>query len=289
MGQYYVFFNPFSSNGNGKSEADKVHEYLKNESLLFIDMTAVKDSDYTPLFEKMYPGDKIVLCGGDGTLNRFVNDCDDQFPKDVDIFLFPTGTGNDFLRDINVKTPCGPVLITQYLKDLPVAEVNGKKQYFLNNVAFGIDGWVVEEILRIKETNPQAKEEYTKVAISGLLGKYHPVNAKVTVDGQSYSFQKVWMAPAMKGRFMGGGMMVAPQQDRLDPEQKVSLVLFQNGRRLQIALAFPGVFSGKHIKNKCVVVLQGHDITVEYDAPRAVQIDGEAILGVTKYHAYTQK
>lgn len=256
--------------------------------MLFIDMTAIPDSDYKPLFDKMFPGDKIVLCGGDGTLNRFVNDCDDKFPEGVDIYLFPTGTGNDFLRDINIKPPCGPVLITQYLHNLPIAEINDKKYYFINNVAFGIDGWVCEVADQIKAKDPGAKANYTNIAISGLLGKYHPVNAKVTVDGKSYSFERVWMAPTMNGRFMGGGMMIAPMQDRLDPERKVSLMLFQNGGRFRIAIAFPGVFSGKHVTNPMSVVLQGHDITVEYDQPRAVQIDGEVILGVTKYHSYTQ-
>lgn len=287
MNQYYVLYNPFSSNGAGRKESEKIFEYLKEESIEFMDMSAIPDHDYSLLFDKMDNTDKLVICGGDGTLNRFVNDCDDKFP-DVDIYVFPTGTGNDFLRDIGIASPCAPVLITQYLKELPWVEINDKKYYFINNVAFGIDGWVCEIADQQKVKDPGAKANYTKIAISGLLGKYHPCNATVTVDGVTRQYQKVWMAPSMNGRFMGGGMMVAPMQDRSDAERTLTLMMFQNGGRLNIALSFPGVFTGKHIKNKMAAFCKGHDITVEFDSPRAVQLDGETILGVTKYHAHKQ-
>ncbi|MBO7729490.1 MAG: diacylglycerol kinase family protein [Lachnospiraceae bacterium] len=287
MNQYYVLYNPFSSNGAGRKESEKIFEYLKEESIEFMDMSSIPDHDYSLLFDKMDNTDKLVICGGDGTLNRFVNDCDDKFP-DVDIYVFPTGTGNDFLRDIGIATPCAPVLITQYLKDLPWVEINDKKYYFINNVAFGIDGWVCEIADQQKAKDPGAKANYTNIAISGLLGKYHPCNATVTVDGVTNKYQRVWMAPSMNGRFMGGGMMVAPMQDRSDPERTLTLMMFQNGGRLNIALSFPGVFTGKHIKNKMAAFCKGHDITVEFDSPRAVQLDGETILGVTKYHAHKQ-
>ena len=91
MNQYYVLYNPFSSNGAGRKESEKIFEYLKEESIEFMDMSAIPDHDYSLLFDKMDNTDKLVICGGDGTLNRFVNDCDDKFP-DVDIYVFPTGT-----------------------------------------------------------------------------------------------------------------------------------------------------------------------------------------------------
>lgn len=35
----------------------------------------------------------------------------------------------------------------------------------------------------------------------------------------------------------------------------------------------------------CVDILEGHEITVEFDRPTALQIDGETIPGVTSYTA----
>jgi diacylglycerol kinase family enzyme len=90
----------------------------------------------------------------------------------------------------------------------------------------------------------------------------------------------------MKGRFYGGGMMAAPEQDRKDPTGNLSVMLFHGKGRLQTLMAFPSIFKGEHIKKtNMVTVLTGNDITVSFDTPAAVQIDGETILDVSSYHA----
>lgn len=283
MGKYYVLFNPYADNGHGADSSKKVLEHIPEAETEFVDMTKI--SGYQEFFTQLDADDRIVLCGGDGTLNRFVNDCDDRFPGN-EIYLFPVGTGNDFLLDLGYKGNCAPVQINKYIEDLPWVEVNDKKYFFIDNIAFGIDGWVCEIADQKKEKDPGAKINYTTIAISGLLGKYSPCNAKVTVDGETHEYSRVWMAPSMNGRYFGGGMMVTPMQDRLDPERTITLMLFQNGGRFKIATGFPSIFSGKHVNNPLAVFIKGHDITVEFDEPRAVQIDGETILGVTKYHAH---
>jgi diacylglycerol kinase family enzyme len=55
-------------------------------------------------------------------------------------------------------------------------------------------------------------------------------------------------------------------------------------------MAFPSIFKGEHVKKtKIVKVFSGKEITVEFDRPTAIQIDGETILGVTKYTARSSK
>jgi diacylglycerol kinase family enzyme len=52
-------------------------------------------------------------------------------------------------------------------------------------------------------------------------------------------------------------------------------------------MIFPSLFKGEHLKHtKYTEVLCGHDITVEFDSPTPLQIDGETILGVSAYRAY---
>lgn len=283
MGKNLILFNPFADNGNGADSSKKVLTYLDEAQSEFVNMTDI--TDYQSFFAQLMTDDRIVICGGDGTLNRFVNDCNDQIPAN-EIYLFPVGTGNDFLLDLGYKGDFAPVLINKYLEDLPWVEVNDKKYFFIDNVAFGIDGWVCEVADQKKAKDPGTKINYTTIAISGLLGKYKPCNAKVTVDGETTEYKRVWMAPSMNGRYFGGGMMVTPMQDRLDKERTITLMMFQNGGRFKITTGFPAIFSGKHVNNPLAVFKKGHDITVEFDEPRAVQIDGETILGVTRYHAH---
>lgn len=89
----------------------------------------------------------------------------------------------------------------------------------------------------------------------------------------------------MNGRFYGGGMMPAPSQDRLSGGT-VSVMVMHCPSKLKTLAVFPSIFSGKHINHKSVVtVLKGKEITVSFDRPRTLQIDGETIKNVKEYKA----
>ena len=94
----------------------------------------------------------------------------------------------------------------------------------------------------------------------------------------------------MVGKYYGGGMLPAPEQDRNDAEGKLSVMLFHGTRKLKTLIIFPSLFKGEHVKHeKSVTVLSGKEITVEFDSPRAVQIDGETIRNVSSYTARSRK
>ena len=79
-------------------------------------------------------------------------------------------------------------------------------------------------------------------------------------------------------------MIPTPEQDR--SSDKLSLMLFHGAGRLRALSVFPSIFKGKHVKHKNMVAVHtGHEITVEFDRPTPLQIDGETILDVTKYTA----
>lgn len=278
---YHVLYNPFAGNGETKDEVS-VLSVIYNTELIDHDITKIKS--YADFFSEIDADDVVILCGGDGTLNRFVNATSDtEIP--CDILYFALGTGNDFLRDLNRTPNEEPFSIKEYIKDLPTVTVNGNTYHFLNNVGFGIDGYCCEVGDQLKSSSDKPVN-YTSIAIKGLLFHYKPTNAVVTVDGKEYTYKKVWLAPTMKGRFYGGGMMAAPDQNRCDPERRLSLMLFHGAGRLKTLMTFPSIFKGKHIKHTSMVAIhQGKDIYVRFDRPSPLQIDGETILGVTEYRA----
>ena len=54
--------------------------------------------------------------------------------------------------------------------------------------------------------------------------------------------------------------------------------------KLRLLCIFPKIYKGNHIKNTDVVsIITGKHVIVEFDRPTALQIDGETIVGVTKY------
>ena len=174
-------------------------------------------------------------------------------------------------------------MITQHLKNLPSVEVNGRRYRFINGVGFGIDGYCCQVGDELKKT-PGKKVNYTGIAIKGLLFHFQARNAKVTVDRKMYAYKKVWIAPTMYGKYYGGGMIPTPKQDRAS--DTLSLMLFHGAGRIRTLCVFPSIFKGMHVKHKNMVAVHtGHEITVEFDRPTPLQIDGETILDVTKYTA----
>lgn len=112
---------------------------------------------------------------------------------------------------------------------------------------------------------------------------FKPRNAEIEVDGKKYTFKKVWLAPTMHGRFYGGGMNITPDQNRLECTTETCGVLHGSGK-LKTLIVFPSIFKGEHVKHtEMFAPLSGNNITVRFDKPTAVQIDGETILGVTEY------
>ena len=200
---------------------------------------------------------------------------------------FPNGTGNDFANDLGHIKECNPFSITEYLKNLPSVVVKGKKYRFINGVGYGIDGYCCEVGDKLKKI-PGKKVNYTSIAIKGLLFHYKPTSAKVTVDGKTHIYKKVWIAPTMNGRYYGGGMMPTPNQKR--NSGLLSTMIFHNSGKLKTLMIFPSLFKGEHVRHtKHVDIFEGKEITVEFDRPTSLQIDGETILGVTAYTATAQK
>ena len=274
----YVIYNKKSNNGMGSESLQPLKEIKKKKKPVFI---SAFDIIYADFFRGLEPDDEVCICGGDGTLHYLINHVDCDSIRNT-VYYYPTGSGNDFWTDIGKKPGDAPEKINQYLTHLPSVTVRGKTVKFLNNVGFGIDGYCCEEGDRLCEQSDKPIN-YTSIAIKGMLFYFKPADATVTVDGKSFTFKKAWLAPTMKGRYYGGGMMAAPHQNRLDPEHKVTCMVMNGAGKLHTLIDFPSIFKGEHVKKKIVHVMKGSHIKVSFDRPTSLQIDGETILNVTEY------
>lgn len=274
----YVLYNPLSGEGHTKEAAESLVR-IYGEDMSVVNITEIADISAFSL--GLSADDAIVLCGGDGTINRFVNQVDTDALLCKVLYL-PAGTGNDFAADIGIANASDPSDITEYVKGLPTVVIKGVTYKFINGVGYGIDGYCCEVGDKIKLSGK--KPNYTAIAIKGLLFGYKPKDATVIVDGKEYFFKKTWIAPTMFGRYYGGGMIATPDQKRGGDE--LSLMMFHGSGKLATLMAFPKIFTGEHVKKKMVTVLTGKEITVKFSAPSPLQVDGETILDVEEYTAY---
>ena len=206
----YVLYNPFAGNKTCEEQSRKLTGLYKDEQLTFRSMA---DISYPEFFAGLKGEDRVIICGGDGTLNRFVNDVR-EIDIHNDILYYAAGSGNDFLRDIGKEKGCAPFVINQYIKDLPSVTVNGKETLFLNAIGFGIDGYCCEVGDELRKKSNGKPVNYTSIAIKGLLYAFKPTDATVIVDGVEKRYKKVWIAPTMNGRRNDRGSGSAPGLSR---------------------------------------------------------------------------
>lgn len=280
----YVLLNPKANNGMGEQDAREWAKRL-TETCNYVDVVSLPSmADFVA---GLKPDDEIILTGGDGTINHFANDLADIEVANK-IYYVKCGSGNDFYNDNKHRCDeLGRIYLNDMLRNLPVIEVNGLRRRFINGIGYGIDG----EVSRVgDEQRGKSKKHinYTNIALKLLWGAYKLKRATVTVDGETHEYKNVWMAPTMQGRFYGGGMMVAPDQDRFDENHCVSVVVAHSRSRLGMLMLFPSIFTGKHVaKTKVVSVFKGKKVTVTFDKPCALQIDGEVVQDVTTYSVET--
>ena len=92
--KYYILFNPYAGYGDSENKANELKNKFDNASVISVTEIGSYSEFLAPLTEE----DAVILCGGDGTLNRFANDTYDLDYK-CDILFAAAGTGNDFLTD----------------------------------------------------------------------------------------------------------------------------------------------------------------------------------------------
>lgn len=252
------------------------------------DFVSLIDFDCTFFFKHLFPSDSVVVVGGDGTLNWFINSVDiDKFP--CGLYLCPGGSGNDFYRDITGKeyNHFDLVKINKYITDLPKAEIDGKIYRFINGIGFGIDGQTCAKAEDLKRKG-KTKINYSKITLRLILGKFFKLKANVVIDGEEKSFKNVYLVSSMKGRYYGGGVMIAPKQNRLT--NNITVIVASDKGRFSALYNFMKVFKGHHLSKDnsglCkVFTCNGIDVT--FSSPCALEIDGEVIRNVTSYKVRT--
>ena len=166
----------------------------------------------------------IIACGGDGTINEIANGVLET-GEDVELGIFPSGTGGDFRRTIKMPTgtrEAARALKTGKTRMIDVGKVtflnhHGEtvSRYFLNVTSFGLAASIIE---RVKSDSSlawlpnDAVRGRASFALSTLqqVISIDPTTVRVRIDGgEEHSLQTINFCIA-NARYFGGGMKIAP-------------------------------------------------------------------------------
>jgi YegS/Rv2252/BmrU family lipid kinase len=226
---------------------------------------------------------RIYACGGDGTLNEVVTGVVGY--DNVAVTMYVGGSGNDFVKIFNDTAPFRDL---EQLLDCTEEQfdlIRCNEDVSLNICSVGLDARVGHDVARYKRL--PLLSGFRAYAVSALVNIIKGISEHyvVEIDGERIDGKQT-MICACNGRFYGGGMMPDPDQKRLGEDRELSVMIWHGSGKLRTLMAFPSLFKGEHVKHKKMIAIhKGKNITVKFDSPRAVQIDGETVKNVSEYTA----
>jgi diacylglycerol kinase (ATP) len=290
-GRSALILNPAAGNGRAGREWPVRAERLRAAGIAFRQMVTCGPGDATLLARQAIAegAARLIVVGGDGTLNEVVNgylDADGNVVQDAPaLAVVPLGTGSDFAHglDISGETAAIEVLTTgrPHPLDLGLATYRDTQGHeatraFVNVADFGLGPETSELIARgSKRLGPAA---YLYGALRAIAA-FTPTPIRVEVDGATVYDGLSGMAVVANGSHFGGGMQVAPSAS-LDDGAFDIFVLDCASRRTLVTEILPRIYRGTHISHAAIRQARGRTVKIDAAKPFPLEVDGE-IVGTT--------
>ena len=263
-----ILYNPLSKNSKSNIQTHKLVQEYKKSNIPFRLKSILKIDDIRLYLEDKSHIDNVILLGGDGTINRFVNNIIDYDLKQ-DIYLKSNGSGNDFLRSLKTNDD-----LPQHI--MKVVYDSGKTTHFVNGVGIGLDG-LVAQIVDSQEK--KGKLRYMWCTIKGMF-KFIPEPATVIADGKEYKYDKVYIVAVNNGKYFGGGMQITPDANISD--ENLDVIIVHTISKLFILPIFFTIYVGLHTKfTKYVTNFKAKHVEAIFTTPQISETDGESHYDVT--------
>ena len=257
-----ILYNPLSKNTKSNIQTHKLIRHYKKNNLPFRLKSIVKIKDVKQYLDGKDHLDKIILLGGDGTINRFVNDIVAYDIKQT-IYLKSNGSGNDYLRSLKSNDHL-PQTVMKASFD------NGEKTYFMNGIGMGVDGLVATYVDNLSK---KGKFRYLVSTLKAIMA-YVPEPTVIKANGKTYTFDKTYIVAANNGKYFGGGMKITPKADISSDE--LDVVIVHTIKKWLILPIFFTIYLGLHpIFKRWVTCFKTDKLEVEFKTPQLGQADGE--------------
>jgi len=285
--EWMAVVNPNAGKGRGKRDWERISGLLDKHEIRHTPVFTVSKGHAIRLTQdcilKGYR--KLIVVGGDGTLNEAVNGIFSQHAcpsADIKVAMISAGTGNDWGRMYGIPRDYEKAVriigeCRTILQDAGLAEYyqgsHQERRYFLNVAGLGFDAVVVKRTNRQKEKGKRGRALYFFNLLSSLI-LYKPTLAEISIDGMKI-YQISFTISIGIGRYSGGGMMQTPFAVPDDGLFNVTLV--KNISRGNILLSLKKLYDGTILEHPQVSGFTGKDIRIESNPRIFLEADGESL------------
>lgn len=188
----------------GAELSDRVRAALREHGLEVEDFSfADAVSDDTAFAERAAAADRIIVGGGDGTLNGIAD-------RLVEVArptgILPIGTANDLARSLGIPEDPGQacaIAAGDVVRAIDIGRVNDK--CFFNVASFGLSVEITERLTKERK-RVWGVFAYALAALDAAR-RTRPFSVEIVVDGDRHRAKVIQVAVG-NGRFYGGGMTV---------------------------------------------------------------------------------
>jgi YegS/Rv2252/BmrU family lipid kinase len=265
-----MIVNPAAGGGRTLKVSRLVEKELKKRSLPFRITRTERPGHATQIARDIASGEpeaRLVVVGGDGTFNEAANGLTGT---DAILYFVSCGTGNDFVKALNLpKDPLAALRIQleSAPRNIDAGMVNDR--LFLNVSGTGFDIEVLRQTQRFR-TRFKGLLAYL-LGLVAALRSFHPVEAVITMAGSTFQ-AKMTIFEVANGRYIGGGMLVAPHAN---PSDGLFDVVYADAvDRRQILKLLPQFVNGKFITLPIAHTLRAQEIVIESPG-MTINLDGE--------------
>jgi diacylglycerol kinase (ATP) len=268
-----VIYNPTAGRGRARRHVREVEEYLRSRGARADCEPSTGPDDLVRIAaESSRAGyDRVVVCGGDGTLNLALREFD--LSKGT-LALIPTGSGDDFARVVGIprrkiRAACD-VVLDGMVREVDVALANNLR--YLGVAGLGFDSEVAEFANRnVKFLRGSAVYLY---AILRVLPRFTPRPVRIRSENGSRD-ARIMFAAIGNTRQYGGGIRITP--DAIIDDGLLDLCIVHETTRAELLKTLPKAYTGAHVKSPFVEMGRGREFHFEGEQPMAVYADGEPL------------
>ena len=269
---YTFIVNPAAGNGYALKTQQQIEAVLQQRGIVYQMLHTAAPEHAMELAKEAAAKEGcrgVIAVGGDGTAYEVACGLMDT---GVPMGIIPAGTGNDFIKTVNI--PKKPMEALEFIlhktpRSVDVGRLN--QRLFLNVCGTGFDEQTLEYT--------QAAKKYVRGILPYMIGlfraifSYKPVHVKFTADGETQE-RDVLLCSIANGRFIGGGIPVCP--DARPDDGLLDMVIVETKPRWQIPFYLPGLMMGKIDRFKVTTHKRCKEMTIISKGMR-LNVDGEII------------
>ena len=237
----HIICNPISGNGSGKAVGQKTMQLLSQRGI-----SAVYHETEHPLQAIDFASqavrehaDTVVAIGGDGTLHEVAQSLADTSTA---FGIIPAGTGNDYVKTIHVPTDPEKALdLILTGEPRPVDTVRINDRLFLNECGCGFDVMVLDYAENAKR--------YVKGILPYLHGvlqtirHFKDIRISLSIDDEPLRDRSILVLAVGNGRFIGGGIPIAPEA--IPDDGLLDVLCVRGMSKPRMLSVLPGLLKGK--------------------------------------------